>query len=582
MSYYNFIGIRSQGFMSFDECEFSLSDLGTVVVNGRNRFEPKADSNGSGKSALFDMIVWLLTGSTSRGASVVSNEILENGVYVEGELYVDEDLYIIRRSKNHPEYGTNITISKNGEDISGDTMTDSKNILSSEFNDLDYDTLTSIIILSQGLPGRLSSLKPSSRKSRLEELSRTEHYIEDVKYKIDETISELCDKISTINSKILACDSEINTNQFNINNNQRKIDEINEKSEGLITAEQFTQLEVELEQANSELSDYQSEYNEIRFSIQKNDSSKRELNNELDRLKMDIYNLVLQFQSFTSAKCPTCGNDITDETKLNEMRSSVNSQLIEKKSRVGEIISGISQIDDDSSALSLKLPPLQENINATKVLIDDMTKQMNDFRSYNSSTDILKEAIESSKTIISDKTKQKSELESQRDNLNDELNIANFYKNQASRKFRSFLLEGVVEYMNHKSKQYSPYLFEKQGVVNLRINKNNIDIYLGDRKFENLSGGEGRRVDIILQIIQRDLAKNESGLSSNVLVLDEILDYLDSIGIESVLKLFEYKSPDINSLLIVTHKKDVKVPADTAYTVIKGSDQISNLVISGA
>ena len=131
--------------------------------------------------------------------------------------------------------------------------------------------------------------------------------------------------------------------------------------------------------------------------------------------------------------------------------------------------------------------------------------------------------------------------------------------------------------MNHKSIEYSPYLFEKQGNVSLEIDGNNINIYLGNRRFEDLSGGEGRRVDIILQLIQRDLARNESGFSSNILVLDEILDNLDAIGADSVIRLLEYKSPDIDSMLIVSHKQDITIPSDRVIKVVKSKDQLSHI-----
>jgi DNA repair exonuclease SbcCD ATPase subunit len=118
-------------------------------------------------------------------------------------------------------------------------------------------------------------------------------------------------------------------------------------------------------------------------------------------------------------------------------------------------------------------------------------------------------------------------------------------------------------------------------VVTLEIEGNNINIYLGTRRFEDLSGGEGRRVDIILQLIQRDLARNESGFSSNLMVLDEILDNLDATGADSVISLLEYKSPDINTMMIVSHKPDINIPSDKVITVVKDSDQISRIEKSG-
>lgn len=183
--------------------------------------------------------------------------------------------------------------------------------------------------------------------------------------------------------------------------------------------------------------------------------------------------------------------------------------------------------------------------------------------------DLEKKLEESKKDIPS--------IEKELKDVQTKLEITSYLKNQISRKFRSFLLEGILSYMNLKCEEYSSYLFSTQGVVKLEINGNNIDILLGDRKFEDLSGGEGRRVDILLQLVQRDLAKNESGFSSNILVLDEVLDNLDNIGSESVIGLLEYKSPDISSMFIVSHKTDLNLPYDKRIKVIKDSNQISRI-----
>ena len=82
-------------------------------------------------------------------------------------------------------------------------------------------------------------------------------------------------------------------------------------------------------------------------------------------------------------------------------------------------------------------------------------------------------------------------------------------------------------------------------------------------------------------MIQRDLARNESGFSSNLLILDEVLDNLDATGADSVLSLLEYKSPDINTMMIVSHKPDINIPSDRIITVTKGADQISRITKSG-
>ena len=290
---------------------------------------------------------------------------------------------------------------------------------------------------------------------------------------------------------------------------------------------------------------------------------------------------MMQYTSYHSAVCPTCNQVIANQANLEALRSQLEKDMQSNKARLVEILNERNQIESDIIRLNGDISLKQEKLNNSQQELKIYQDQLTDYKSYSSSTTLLEEAIQSDRDIIDAETKKKSDLEIELSSITEELAIANYFKNQLSRKFRSFLLEGVIDYMNHKSEEYSPYLFEKQGIVNLEIDGNNINIYLGDRRFEDLSGGEGRRVDIILQLIQRDLARNESGFSSNLLVLDEILDNLDATGADAVIGLLEYKSPDIDSLLIVSHKPDINIPSDRTLTVVKNSDQISRIMKSG-
>lgn len=575
--YYNIRHIKSQGFMSFDELEFDLENLGLVQVKGKNEFEPKADSNGSGKSALFEMVIWLLTGHTSRGSSEVGNQITGTGVYVEGNLSIDDHDYFIRRSKNHELYKSSLYVEKDGEDISGNTLTKSKAILSDELGELDYDTLTSIIILSQGLPSRLSTLKPSSRKSRLEELSNTEMYIEEVKSKLDKAIRSISEDQVGLSNKMVSIDTEINSLNLSISSNTRKLEDIRSKSNELISEEEYLNIEKELltlrdalQKRGAKVQDLNSKLNKLK-SLTSIDTS------TLERHKVDIQKLLDQYNSISASICPTCHTVLDSPEKLQSMKDSISQRILELKQDCGKILTSLSEYKD-------KIPHIEEEISFNNKEISEinnnigvLTMKCNNYKSYSTSTDFLLESIDSSKLKISELENSKLGLTKELQEITNKISIANFYKSHVSRNFRAFLLEGVITYMNNKSKEYSPYLFDKQGYVSLKIEGNNINIYLGDRRFEDLSGGEGRRVDIILQLIQRDLAKNESGLSSNILVLDEILDYLDSAGINSVMSLVEHKSPDVGSMLVVTHKKDVVIPSDSTMTVVKSSNQISHL-----
>ena len=86
----NFNKVILDGFMSFNHAELVIDDLGIVNIVGENQYEPLSKSNGSGKSAIVESILWCLTASTSRGSSNVMNTILNKGTYVTVDLDVDD------------------------------------------------------------------------------------------------------------------------------------------------------------------------------------------------------------------------------------------------------------------------------------------------------------------------------------------------------------------------------------------------------------------------------------------------------------------------------------------------------------
>ena len=65
--------------------------------------------------------------------------------------------------------------------------------------------------------------------------------------------------------------------------------------------------------------------------------------------------------------------------------------------------------------------------------------------------------------------------------------------------------------------------------------------------------------------------------SSNILVLDEIFDNLDSIGCQKVIDLISTKLLDVSSIFIVTHHSDIQIPSDNEIVIIKDEKGISSV-----
>ena len=92
-----------------------------------------------------------------------------------------------------------------------------------------------------------------------------------------------------------------------------------------------------------------------------------------------------------------------------------------------------------------------------------------------------------------------------------------------------------------------------------------------------LSGGERQKIDIIIQLAIRDMLCALMGFNCNVIVFDEIFDFLDSSGAEALVKTISLRLQDINSIFIITHHNDIDIPYDNMITVVKDENRISHI-----
>ena len=126
---------------------FKFSDRGLVLVMGDNLDEPKMNSNGAGKSSIFDGLDWCLFGKVPRGDhtdSICNDEAKNCQVKVELTNDVGETAYVIRsRGKK-----STLMFVENGVDKTTlDTKETQKLIL--DYLGLDRDVFHSAVLFGQ-------------------------------------------------------------------------------------------------------------------------------------------------------------------------------------------------------------------------------------------------------------------------------------------------------------------------------------------------------------------------------------------------------------------------------------------------
>lgn len=570
----SFKSVEIEGFQSIGSARVELASQGIVIVKGVNNYEDNASSNGSGKSSIFESILWALYGRTSFGITDPTNRYTDKGCYVKLDFNVDNKDYTVIRSIKSDTYKTGLILLKDGSDISGRNKTDTEKMIKNDILRVDLDIFLSTIFLSQGFSGRISTLSPSGRKERIETLTDTASLVDEFSTKMSnlKTVYSLSvDELNRDKSYNEGIKTNLSRQIESIISDIKKFEE-DKNSIPLETLEdELHDTESLLGKTESEIADVDSQIRNIE-SIRSN-VSVREASIENEERKINDHLSKLG----TAKICPECGQ-LMNDSKHEELKKKYESRKIE--------------IDNEKKLLEEKNTSLEGkyiDLNNRKTILS------NDRRDSFSAIMSLKESIgkiKAQNSTLSSRDKLKdmkselfdvgvkiSDLEKKISDKSMLLDVAKNCQGLISKQFRGYLLQEIVNFMNSRLKRYSTYLFsEDSDKISLVVDASKLDIYLGDVLYDTLSGGEKKKVDLALVLTQRDLALNIAGFSCNLLILDEVLENLDNTATTCSLNLLMEASSDIESMFIISHN-NYAIQSDSVITIEKDSSRISHVKI---
>jgi len=607
-------------FLSFGHSEIELKDKGYCVVRGINECEnDKALSNGSGKSSIWSAITFALTGETIQGVTTNLKNIYvdEDSCYVTLDFNYDGVAYEVTRIKA-PKSDLKVIV--NGEDKSGKGIRDGEAILESYLPELTKDLLASVIILGQGMPNKFSSFSPSGRKELLEKLSKSDFMVDDIKVRVSNRIDKLRNDVNLLNIDGARLQSKLEDEETRLNGllgtTIKDVKDIDDKIHGLevwidkdktalddcyayvddcktkvdkLDKEYKQTLEDGVESENKEEDDF-------RVKIKPLTESQAQLKSKIEFTKREL----IKMQNITDI-CPTCGQKIPNVVKpdtsgIEKELKDLNIELTE----VGESIDACEQEHilkknsirnknkADRDAVSLQISDLKNVISTQEKSIKELEAELNSMikdkedlqrekESYENSAKTLNENIESSKKLIEKYNTELTTISNKTEETQKHLDVVSKMETLIKRDFRGFLLINVIEFINTKAKEYCKYVLGYDDFT-FALNGNNINISYNGKEFENLSGGEQQKIDLILQLTIRDMLKTHLNFSTNILVLDEITDFLDRQSCDNIITMIANKCSDVESVFIISHHPDeLQIPMDSELLVVKNNEGISEV-----
>ena len=616
--------VEIHNFLSIGDAKVNFENQGYVLVQGINKVaEDCATSNGVGKSSIFDSIIWNLTGETIRGTKDVINKYTSGGTFVKLTFKINNDLYVITRYKEYENIGTNLKIEINGEDKSGKGIRDTEKLLEDYLPDLNTSLLGSVIILGQGLPQKFTSNTPAGRKEVLEKLSKSDYMIQDIKNKLSNRKDELNSIIRNFEDNILKNESQrvVYQNQLvslndvleklnnhidfdsEINNKKLKLEEIIKNK---TSYEELLNVEIQSSTDIKErLSSYKAEIERVKLeALNEKSSATTPLSNKYNELRFELRTLDDKVKAILDRKdiCPYCGQKIhdfvyIDTSKDQERIAEIKTELVSLDIEINKIdtsykekLSNIeikynNDINLDNSKLEIcnkNINELTKSLNAYKIDEITLNNEITKLEMERDNLVLNKNKCETNINTTTDKINAlKAEYERlniEKTNYTEHLNIVSNMITLTNRDFRGILLTNIINYINLKAKECSLEVFGTES-IEFKLDGNNIYVGYNDKQYENLSGGEKQKIDVIIQFCLRDMLCKFLDFTSNILCVDEIFDALDEIGCQRLLNLITKKFDDIESTYIITHHKDLNIPYDKLLTIVKEPNNISNILI---
>lgn len=617
----DYVNIHS--FMSIGDAEVNFTSNGFTVVNGKNnRVEDNASSNGSGKSSIWESIIWALTGQTLRGTTDVCNHFYNDAAEVKVSFTVDNDEYDITRTASTKSSNSTLKIIHNGEDISGKGIRDTKNILSEYLPELTPELLGGIIIFGQGMPEKFTNRKPSKRKELLESLTDSDYMIEDLKIKVSSRQQELKTELSNCGNSVAESSAKISMLNSRLNSSSVAL-------QALMNPDEY---EAQITRYTSEVNTKKNALELLIQHIKHNDDKIKELSEAKDKLRENISNICNELAKeynpiITDVKnkinlataeintvrseiahrksvkdiCPTCGQKLPGVVKLDTTELEYRLATLQTDSEVNkaELTRLTDELEDKQTFMSVEMQKeldeisnsirltesecvydrnaertLSREISQLEVLIAETNAKL---ESVHDKRDSLNKEIEDCRLQIKSYEEVISQNESKIRTLDNSLARLRVFDTYLKRDFRGYLLSSVIKFIDEKCKHYCSSIFNTR-LIEFKLDGNDIAITYDNKEYEMLSGGEKQKIDIIIQFAIRDMLCTYRGFQTNLLVLDEVFDNLDAVGCQKILDVITTQLTDVDSVYIVTHHADeLNIPYDNILTVEKDITGVSSI-----
>jgi DNA repair exonuclease SbcCD ATPase subunit len=540
----------------------STGDEFTNIEFQKNPITLITGANGSGKSTLIDAIAFVLFGKPHRNINKpqLVNSVNASDCVVEIEFTAESKKYKIIRGIKPSIF----EIYENGKLLNQEAKTkDYQSYLETNILKFNYKSFHQIVVLGSSSFVPFMQLAVAQRREIIENLL-------DINIFTKMNIL-LKDKLSITKENIRNIQYQIDLNGEKQQLKRHHLNELETiaKNKQLKTTEEINSIELEIDKLIKQKKSINDRIANEKQSLTKNIKSIEKVLKQLNK-----YQIQIEGKIETSKKtklffddnniCPTCSQTIDDKIK---------------KTHIHKCTTNIEKLSVGYNKLEKEIKDKSNELQTLNLKIDDVLKEFNSVMSIDNTINSNQSKIKKLNKLLTEENKTDDIIVSIK-SLSKELtklkeDLSHFNKEHIKLKydFAEYQLIGdllkdsgikskiirqyiplINKYINHYLEVLEFFVtFEFDEFFNERILSRHRD----DFTYASFSEGEKSRIDLALLFAWREIARKKNSVTTNLLILDEVMDgSLDTEGLDNLQTILGLSRNETNAF-IISHKKEL-------------------------
>ena len=507
-------------------------------------------SNGIGKSAIFQSLIWLLWGKIPR----LSNSYVKNIYSKSNSTTISLALDNLSMTRERTQKGKNMSTAfkilnnETGQELIFDTVSSAQEYIESHLN-MSYNDFSYLHYFDSYSFISFFSLRNAEKKSILEKafhidifdnlLSVTKFNYEQATQTQAEIEQEISEQIQLL-QQYQGMQQETAQISKEYHLIQVKIDKINK---------QIEQLNIQIQKEIPELKQLQSQYTQKKSELQ-------EITTQLNEKKAQYTLQTKQYKkiNIVGDTCPLCGSKITSTSHIHKEQEKLKQQITTIKSEYTKMRKQYTALTQQVNKLELALFSLNKQHTENTTTLSNLTTKVKEFSTLNQKAVNYQSKLASINNNIKEIENKVKELKNKLLKLQTNKEIYKFWiTGFSNRGIKAYYINSIANELNRYFSHYAMLLLGEH--VKLNITETYVDIEFKDkRNYNYLSTGQRKRIDLAFNFALRKL---RSDTILPFIIYDEVFDSLDKEGILAVIDLLSNENTD-KYIFIVTHDINLK------------------------